>query len=316
MRANDLLMYRVADFDIADIRKALPGAGIVPCRISPATPPHGRIDPGQQLTVASLRTDLDEFTDEEIFSLINHGAASAQAALSAQDVTPEEICALCELKQHPRTYIKNFDRSHRIAKASWWTTARSMLREARLIFIAFDWICLGWLIPLGLLALGAHYFYDQTRTQCPDELTWSYDNGALVDQTLSAISLDLVGDSEHYEAHLRRSNTLGEACGGRTPADFTLRVPAVRDGAAVVTSLAYLAIPKLGRVYSFERILKVDFNESATLFRVQNAPDSSRIYVLTRMPKSGLEGLSDEQKKSVRSDRFQEILGPITVTCP
>jgi hypothetical protein len=131
-----------------------------------------------------------------------------------------------------------------------------------------------------------------------------------------AISQNLVADPTQFDAHLRRSNTLAEACGGREPADFSLRVPAVRDGKTVVTCLAYLATPKSGKVISYERIPKVDFDESSSVFHVQSAPRSARIYILTRISKSGPESQSVQEMEKLRSHNFEEVLGKITVTCP
>jgi len=131
-----------------------------------------------------------------------------------------------------------------------------------------------------------------------------------------AISQKLVADPKQFDAHLRRSNTLTEACGGRSPADFSFRVPLVRDGNTVVTCLAYLAISKSGDVMSYERIPKVAFDESSSVFQLRGAPKSARIYIVTRISKLGLEGHNAQETEKLRSDKFEDVLGKITVICP
>jgi predicted acylesterase/phospholipase RssA len=169
VRANDISMCRVADYALSSAATG-DDKNVAICRIlfNKGENRHQALDDDVQLQLATLRTDLDRFSDDEVFCLVKHGAATAHmhvhrsghvAGGPLQELTDDEIVATCGLT-NADGHIEAFRRSHQPKARRWYTWIMWCLRQFLKCLVAPDWICIFWAVPMAALIAFCIYGMD------------------------------------------------------------------------------------------------------------------------------------------------------------
>ncbi|HXY35792.1 MAG TPA: patatin-like phospholipase family protein [Planctomycetaceae bacterium] len=161
-RASDVLMHRVADSDM----RTVDGAGVLHLEMFPKDD-RDRHWPGtpeasdeHYKDIASVRTDLDQFTEAEVVCLVEHGAETAFHYLSRRlnrrvnSVTESELGCLLQFPRTISEYRRKFHGAYRKAVrpnfiGGLWSYVLGILK----FVLGRDWICFVWSLPLALVVL-------------------------------------------------------------------------------------------------------------------------------------------------------------------
>ena len=343
VRANDLLMYRVAAGDLRQSLHRYQQAAVCHIHYAADADRHEHIDGDVQLQVAQTRTDLDWFSEDEIYALVWHGAATAMRQLHTaslwKDRTPAttfagplrefhpitggEIALLCGLSGTWDECENRFKREHQPSPQNWRARTWHLATQLRRLLLARDWPCLGWLlIPLALALMVGWYVHDHVWQHCPANLAWTHLLTSETDSTLAILAQDVAApervEGRQYVPLIRQSIPLAEACGGRNPSSFSIRVSHVKDGQAIVSCLAYLQMAGPtpgGRGYRPLRKTATQSGEGDTFLVLAPSRDD-QVIVIIRVPSQGLQAGAVALDQRLSAEQLGRLLGPIEVLCP
>jgi hypothetical protein len=299
MRASDLLMYRIAYHDLRSVSQQLDGKyQLRHCQIYPTESEkrHSTIDDATQLMIAQIRTDLNTFTDDEVFMLVKHGAESARTSLGnpAARMGDEDIRKTCGLKPDAEALEKSFERRHASKTPIALWTCIGWLNQARSFVAGADTVVLLWIFPLLFVLLVTGTYWNAVRDGAPKGIAWDteYDisNEILVDSLLKEISVRLQvngkGGRDEVLCTLV-SKPLGGHIDARFVSDFKLQVPyeSVRASDTGGVQNCWLFIRRPGRgeggVASYSEV-RQDVLDAAYSFTISGALSDDRLILVTR----------------------------------
>lgn len=230
MRANDLLMYRVADHDFESFEDHLKdGYALETCRIYPDDPHkmHTNIDNGIQLKIARIRTDLDAFSDDEIYMLVRHGADSAAHIVrgGGDRLPDEEIRSVCGLTRDADVLAAAFEKRYG-EKSETLRKVLGGMSQFRRLFIGRDRVVLLWAFPILCAVLAVSMVWVQARRVLPHSLHWS-ELESTHDVDVDVILISLIEKLKEQRPGLcvLASDPIGQALESGVPADFRVVVP-------------------------------------------------------------------------------------------
>jgi predicted acylesterase/phospholipase RssA len=157
VRASDFLMHRVADCNLSQT------SDVVHLEMFPSSA-HDRHWPETPNAsdlhfkgLASVRTDLDRFTNAEVVCLVEHGASTAFHYLRrrftnmTQNVTAHDLKRLLNVPHAIDDYRRDFAKESETAlrRPRWLNWLKATYR----LWFARDWVCLLWGIPVAALLI-------------------------------------------------------------------------------------------------------------------------------------------------------------------